>query len=492
MDDSRVSQNQPALPFAALRLDHSLGVFLVALSVFLLLPQRTLHGVDGDVFVAAVEQGQRSYPRHIAFLHVVGFVHSLCRPLGQSAYQSLLLTSALGSALAAVFLHRMFRLLSPRPFRSGRAPALAALTTGPCFYYATCAEIHGVFAAGAAASWWALARLLHQPSLGRAVALGLATGLAASVHAFGHVLLPTVAAAAFLYGAHRRGVAPWWVVPAGAVHVATAALVAASLGGGCSSQAADALAYLGAQGDGLDAWMVLEVLVREWLAPCAPWSLCALVGLCFRRSRLWSLVALSGLFLHLPVAALLLGQHRIDEGGAYLLAVVPAAVLAATRLFRFREFALLTVAGAALSCMQALPQWQEPAAAEFVAGVRALDAQQKLALVVGRRHELDGVRIGLEGAVVLDLVSALHVYLEQRQGGKTLGAFFADWQQTCERAGRALCLSQSAVDLLEQTPEPEFREFWQDEAPGRFALAPVACRGFQGVLVTALPAGGGQ
>ena len=50
----------------------TLALFGVALAVFLLLPQRHLHGMDTDYFVVWIEQGQHTYARHVAYLHWQG------------------------------------------------------------------------------------------------------------------------------------------------------------------------------------------------------------------------------------------------------------------------------------------------------------------------------------------------------------------------------------------------------------------------------------
>ena len=486
MDDSRVEIGRRKEPLWSQRWTETLGLFLLVSSVFLLMPQRTLHGVDGEVFLSWIEQGRYDYPRHVAYLHIVGALHRMGSPIGLSALEALLLASALGSGFAAVCLHRTFRLLAPKPFRSGALPAFAAMATGPCLYYATCAEIHGVFAGPAAAAWWAFARLLLQPSFSRVLAVSLCTGVAASVHAFGHVLLPTIVAAAWAWGGPRRGVPTRWWVAAGVTHFAIAAAIAASLGAGASGQARDILGYCAEQIALLDFAAAPDVLVREWLLPCAPWSLCAVVGLFVARARVWSTATLFALVLHLPMTLLLLGHHRIDEGGAYQIAVVPLAVLVGVRILRWREFALATVGGFALAVAQVAPQWQAPVSHEFVEGYAAIQRQHKVALIVGRRHELDGVRTGVTGAVVIDLGAALHLWLEERDKGVSLAQWFEAWHARFLQADLPVLLSQSAVDFFENSPEPEVRDFWDEKAPQRYSIVPERRGAFRGAFVLPL------
>ncbi len=490
MDDSRVEIGRRKEPLWSQRWTESLGLFLLVSSVFLLLPQRTLHGVDGEVFLSWVEQGRYDYPRHVAYLHVVGALHKIGAPLGLTALEALLLASALGSGLAAVCLHRMFRLLAPKPFRSGALPALAAMSAGPCLYYATCAEIHGVFAGPTAAAWWAFARLLLEPKWSRAVAVGLCTGLAASVHAFGHVLLPTIALAAFCWGGPRRGIPTRWWIWVGGIHCASAAGVAAMLGAGATGQAEDILRYCSQQIVDFDFCSAPDVFLREWVLPGAPWSVAAAVGLFVRRARSWATATLWALMLHMPMAVLLLGHHRIDEGGAYLIGVVPLAVLVGVRVLRLREFALSTVVGLLLSLAHVAPQWKEPVSPEFVQDFAAIQARHKVALIVGKRHELDGVRTGVPGAVVIDLGAALHLWLEEREKGVTLAQWFDAWAARFSAADLPVLMSRSALDFFAGTPEPEVRAFWDEHLPQRYSVVPENRRDFRGAFVLPLPKSG--
>jgi hypothetical protein len=492
MDDSRVEIGRRKEPLWSQRWTQTLGLFMLVSSVFLLLPQRTLHGVDGEVFLSWIEQGRYDYPRHVAYLHLVGALHRLGEPLGMTALEALLLASALGSGLAAVCLHRMFRLLAPKPFRNGALPAFAAMSAGPCLYYATCAEIHGVFAGPAAAAWWAFARLLLEPKWTRAVVVGLCTGAAASVHAFGHVLLPTIALAAWSWGGPRRGIPLRWWAGAALAHGAVTSSLASALGVGASGQAVDILSYCSSQLSALDLATTPDVLAREWLLPAAPWSIAAAVGLFVRRARVWATATALALLLHAPFAVLLLGHHRIDEGGAYMIGVVPLAVLVAVRILRQREFVLATLAGFALSLWQVAPQWSDPVRPEFVQDFAAIQGRHKVALIVGKRHELDGVRTGVPGAVVIDLGAALHLWLEDRERGVSLPQWFDGWAARFHAMDLPVLLSQSALDFFAGTPEPEVRAFWDEHVPTRYAVVPERRHAFRGAFVLPLPETGSR
>jgi hypothetical protein len=226
-----------------------------------------------------------------------------------------------------------------------------------------------------------------------------------------------------------------------------------------------------------------DVLVREWLWPYAPWSLAAVVGLWSAAARPWSLATLAGLVLHLPFTVLLLGYHQIDESGAYQLALLPAAVLAAARLLRPREFWGAALVAAMLALLNAAPQWPEPAAPEFVAAVAELNAEHPITLIVGKRHELDGVRTSVRDLIAIDLGAALNLWLEDRARGVSLSAWFDTWFARFEQSGRPLLLAASAHEFFAENPDPEVRAFWDRHVPGNYLLVPEQRRGFAGVWV---------
>lgn len=459
-----------------------------ALLLFALLPQRTLHGIDGEVFVTWIEQGRHDYPRHIAYLHLAGAVYAAGAAWGLSAFGALLLTSAAASALGLMFLHRAFLVLTG----GGRAAAAVTVAVGvsaPWFFYATCAEIHGVFVAGAGLAWWALACHTLSPSVPRALLVGAATGAAAAVHAFGHVLLPTLAGAAWVFGAARRPGA-WRHLPAaGLAHAGVAAGCASALGAGAGGQAQAAAGFLAEYLRVFAPQTAPDVLLREWVWPFAPWSLTAVLALWHRPARPFALATLLGIALHLPLTVLLLGHHHIHEGGAYHLALLPPAVLCAWRMLRTREFALATLAAGVLAVSVTAPEWRDPVAPDFVAAVEGLQQERPMALIVGRRHELDGVRTTVHGAIVVDLGQALHLWLEERMRGGSMTSWFDGWSRRFDRAGRPLLLADSAHEFFRDTAEPEVRAFWDDHVPRHYLVVPELRRGFRGVWLLPLPGG---
>jgi len=450
-----------------------------ALLLFLALPQQTLHGVDGDQFVVWLEQGRRDYPRHVAYLHLAGLVFGAGRAFGVSAYQALLLTSAFGSAFAVMCLHRAFAVLSPWTGGRTLAPTLAALATAPGFFYATCAEIHGVFVAGAALSWWAFAHLLRRPLASRALLTGTASGVAASVHAFGHLLPPLFAVAAvLLVRLPRRGRARATAAMVGA-HVAVSALLGWWLGAGPAGPARDATQYVAEQLPCFAPATAPEVLLREWLAPYLPWSVLAFAGLLVARARPWACVTAAGLALHLPLTTLLLGHHHIDERGAYQLALVLPAIVTSLRLLPETAFWLAPIASASLAVVTTLPEWRAPVSPAFVRGVAALHASRPLVLVAARQ-ELEGLRTQVPDLTVIDLVAALEAYRAEWEHACTFERWFDGCYDEFERRGQSLLLSASVRARFATLPEADVRWFWDHSLLQHYVLVPELRFGFAG------------
>jgi hypothetical protein len=256
--------------------------------------------------------------------------------------------------------------------------------------------------------------------------------------------------------------------------------IAHALGHGAGGQIVDAAGHLSTWAP----WAPLtapDVGVREWLLPYAPWSLLALLGLAAARSRPWALSTLLLLIVHLPFTVLLLGYHGIDEGGAYHLAVLPAAVLASDRLLPVRAFPVAIAVSALLAVRAAWPHWPEPASPRFVAAVAELNEERPMTLLVGRRHELDGVRTQVRDLVAIDLAAALDLWVEQRGPGWSLASWFDAWWQRFEPLGRPLLLTDSAHRFFATADDAEVRAFWDRWVPEHFAIVPERRPGFTGV-----------
>ena len=130
-----------------------LGVAALCLLVYLLCGQRTLHGTDSENLVLWLKAGDRyAYPRHVAFLPLTCSLYSLLQPLGVSAFRTLLLASACGSALGVFAITRAARWLLPT-YASPRSAALMRSKGPGAVFSAPPWEAAGRFAGGRG-GWW--------------------------------------------------------------------------------------------------------------------------------------------------------------------------------------------------------------------------------------------------------------------------------------------------------------------------------------------------
>ena len=141
MSESRLAPPTPAAqgfwPSAALA--------SAALLLVLCLRQRALHGEDTRLFVMWLGAGDLgALPRHFAFLPLVSGLGSLLRPLGLRWFDVMLVASAIGSAAGVFALHRAGRRLCPPGMAAWWLP-VALLVVPAWLFFATAAEIHGVF-----------------------------------------------------------------------------------------------------------------------------------------------------------------------------------------------------------------------------------------------------------------------------------------------------------------------------------------------------------
>jgi hypothetical protein len=463
----------------------SFALAVAALALFVLLPQRTLHGVDGNQFVVWIEEGHYDYPRHIGYLHACGLVHEMLARFGQpGGFLALRIASALGAAFGLFAVHRAFLRFLPGQHRSAAIAGIAVLLTPAWFFYATTAEIPGVFAAGAGLSWWLFARWLDAPSMVRAAALGAGCAAAGGLHSFGHLLTPSFVAIAWLWGrAPARGRWAQFALLA-AVHAAIALSLPKLLGAGAAGQARDAVGHLEERWRTFAPSTTPIVFFREWIAPYAPWSVLALLGCLLPRPRRFAGAVLL-LLLHLPFNVLLLGYEQIDESGAYLIALLPPAVLATLQLVPARALWPLVATTAALAVHLSAPGWQPPVAASFADGVAELHRERKIALVVADKAELDGARTAVPGLMVMNLAEVYGAFVQTRKQGQTFAAWFDEWFTTFGALGMPIVWSDSTRRFFDENGDPELRTFWTGHVPVRYRVTPVERRGFRGVWIEA-------
>lgn len=462
----------------------SFALAVSAAVLFLLLPQRTLHGFDSDWYAALLQGGDFGPARtHIAYLPLCSVVLGPVRALGGGAVHAMWVASALGSALGVFCLHRAAR------FWVDRATAIwlpvAIALTPACFYFATAAEIHGVFAAGSGAAWWAFARWRHRDRPAAALVLGAACGGAAAIHAFGHLLPPmfvgiAVAQRAFAWRRLMLGA----VVIAGAHAGATSAL-AWWLAGGATSQAGAAAAMLGAWANAPDPVLLLATLWRECLLPFLPWGALAIVGLGFARARPWAIGYAAALALHVPLVCLFLARasENYHERGGYLLATAPAAALAAANLLPRSWLWVGTIGAAALSLAFVAPRWAPRYSGEFVASVTRLQQAGPCAFLVGPA-EIEGIRTHLEGVVCAEVTRSMESYFGLVHGdpqAPPLPQWFDSMLLVLGGAERTWIVSSEAQQILAQSADPRIAALWREHVPAHYRPEPLQLPGLSGV-----------
>ncbi|MCA8950808.1 MAG: hypothetical protein KDE27_14995 [Planctomycetes bacterium] len=477
----------PDTPRSALRLWLlAAAVFAAAAAVFLLLPQRHLHGVDGNSFVVWVEEGDTgSYARHAAYLHLCTAVFRLLEPFGATGNDALLVSSALGTALGLALLVLAFARLMPAHVGSPLWPTLAVALTPSWFYFATTGEIPGVLAAGVGLAWWQFARWLDRPTVLRAAVLGTSCALAGALHALGHLLTPGMLATAALLArlpARRTGRLPQiaaWL----SAHAALALLLSLLLAHGAGGQAEDAANVLA------DYWRTFApltapaVFYREWVVPFLPWSVGALAALANRRSRPLAWAALAMVALYLGPNVVFLGFHAIHEQGAYFVPIAPVAVLATAAFVTRRGFLIAIAAGAIVTVLTVSPGWRHPVPPEYGIGVRELDGEQKIALVTGSREELDGARAAVKGLMAMWLGGVVNGYVSLPQPAPPFAQWFDGWYDGLRALGMTAVLSESARDFFATTDDPQLGPFWREHVPARYEVVPVERAGFRGVIL---------
>ena len=200
-------------------------VFVGFLLVYLTLGQSVFYKGDGPWIVKRLIDGSTDYPHHKLYMPMLVAFGDLVAPLGMTPYRTGVVFSAVGSALGVCLAHVAFRWLVP-----GRA-WLATLLLGLCpavLLFATVVEFHGVLLGFAGIAFLLAAHLAIKPGWIVAVALGIATSVAAGVHSSGlvlpGVLLPWFLARRWHIGTRQHDLLLCGI--AGALHLGGAFLLA--------------------------------------------------------------------------------------------------------------------------------------------------------------------------------------------------------------------------------------------------------------------------
>jgi hypothetical protein len=437
----------------------SLLLFVVAVGVFSLLHQRAMHGEDTRLFVLWLGAGERSgLYRHFLFLPVVEGLGAVLRPFGASWFTVLWVAAAGGTSLGLVCLHRAARLLLP-PDAAMWLPVALALVPG-WFFFATAAEVHGLFVLPLGLAWWAFARWSVRPTWVRAGGVGIGCGLAAALHFSGYALLPSLVATAWLLRLLPFAAFVGHAAVMSAALLVTVTVSSLTLGLTPWVQFTAAVQFGESWSDRLHGDEVLGVVFREFVRPFLPWSVIAVLFWRLPAARPWALAALVTLALHaVPPILALANPERLVEHGAYATAfAVPLVLLALHGLSR-RAFVAGVVASAGLAlCLQVgrLVPVFDP---DFVTSVQALRAERgPLALIVGSHStDMEALTIGLEDQLYIDSDKV------QAWFGDPLGLPLPQWFDAMTgvlAGGRTLVVCASGREAFAQHGHAAVRALW--------------------------------
>ncbi|MEO0481036.1 MAG: hypothetical protein AAF196_16315 [Planctomycetota bacterium] len=176
-----------------------LWIALALLCVYEILRQPLLYG-DAYHMVPEAYGNKWEHGQHLLYLPLVQVLRSSVGEwFSLSTFEVMSHLSCLTTALGVWFAHKGFRALGISRVRAALGTALSGAAPGVLFF-ATLVEIHAPFFATAALAFWAMACLGKRPGFGRALVLGLTTGLSALMHLSGGLMpLP------FLLGAWAAG-----------------------------------------------------------------------------------------------------------------------------------------------------------------------------------------------------------------------------------------------------------------------------------------------
>lgn len=468
----------------------TLGVTLAAAVGYLLLHQRAMHGEDTRLFVMWLAAGPHgdvgALPRHFLFLPLLHAIGGQLRPFGCSWFDVLWLTAAIGAALGLGCLHRAARRLVP----AGVAPlwlplALAVVPTW--FFFATAAEIHGLFVLPVGLAWWSFARYQERPHALRALLVGLPSGAAAALHFSGHFLLPALwfAAVCLRPRSWRRHLGHGCAMAFG--HLTAVAGLALLVGVAPWVQFTAAQSFAGSWSAIFVAAELPVVFWEELVRPFLPWSAVVVLALGVRTARPWALAALAALAVHAPLPLTILSHlGHLHEHGAYAIAFAVPAVLAALHTLPRRWFGAAVVLSLVLAVLLQAPRLTQIADATFVAGLHELTAERgPLVLLVGSySDDMESLTILDEHQPYVDS-DKIKAWVDY---GKPAGVPLPLWFDEMVRAlGRPLFVCDSAYDRLQRYDDADIHALWPQHVATTYVVDRVERRGLRGYLLRKRP-----
>lgn len=362
-------------------------LFALFLLLYAALGQHVFYKTDGISLVAYARSGPLwGAVHHALYLPALHAFDLAVAPLSGSAYRSALWFSALGSAVGVAFAHAGAARLGFERARAALFTALVGLAPA-VFFFATVVEYHGPFFGAAGLAFWAMTCVAQRPTPLRALALGLATYFAASVHATGH-LLPALTctwllALRFPFERWRALVAPG---SAGALHVALLfGVPALTRAAGNAATPESQAGFFTMQQFALPDLPV--AFAHEWLVAFAPLSLVLLWRPRDAALRLEWYALLVALVPYLLASwALNTGFNSAEHGAYWLPLALPAARLATAQLPRAAAL-VLALACAGLGAFQIARHDDPRAARAWIADFEAERGGKPAVLLIGGPDE---------------------------------------------------------------------------------------------------------
>ncbi len=479
----------------------TLAVALASLGLYLLLAQDALHGLDVHVHVFFLTQGHLEHPLHLLYLRIVGLIWPALAALGLKPIEALRLMSALGTVVGVLCIHRAAAELQLSRGHAALVATMSAVVPATVFF-ATVAEIHGVFAAFAGAGWWVWARFVRAmdraavsgstASVDTQIAplrsqitwslwLGIATGVAASVHATGHALVVLFGACALAVGGWRSASRWRGLVIAALAHVGVTTVLAWIQPGRGRAPFADQVAFLFEfDSDGHSLSSVWRVVRDEWLIAFMPLAVTSLVAICRRQTRALGVAVLACVCVYLGFAFALLDD--INERGAYLL---PLAFPLAWLTLQACGARIAALAGliALVTAFAEVRAHDHTTPAAWLPGLVALSHESPVALICRDVGEQEPITRSLPDIPVLRVDSLLASADVGEAGYPAFCAAFDAQAAFLHGLGRVVLITRSAHEALLATGNPFFIRFLREHLPQNYAIEEIDRAGFAAIRV---------
>lgn len=468
----------------------TLLVFLGAAAAYLALGQRTFYGVDGWMLVRRVAAGDVTSNMHLIYKPIARAAADLGSMIGASVYESMVVASAIGTALGVAAIHAAASVLGARRPQAVLVAGVAGTFPGVVFF-ATVVERHGPFFAFAGVTALASAWLARSPGVRSALGFALACTAAYAAHSTGVLMVAAYLPLAVAWA--RTGVtglppAPWRRVltAAGIAALATGLgmLVARRIGvwtdvvTGEGDNFAFFLQHASVHVGRLD--MLPACAWNEIVTAFAPMSLLWPLAFRDRRPQLVAWAVTTGVLVYLTFSFLILGSF--DERGAYALPLAwPFAWVAVRRLHP--ALALLALAFAGTLAVVEVRRHDDRPLDAWAAGMRAIAGDATPYLVAASWDDFELVFLHQPGAVA---VHGFYDAADARSFEAPLllehASLLIRFLEEREAEGRVLLLTEPGLRALRAEPdEPgQAGPLVLEVIERGFELRPVAHGAFRG------------